>query len=131
MPDPLTPEDVAARPVRVRLSRAKGWRMPPNTVRVCRPGALGNPYIISKDPTWQVSICENGIITRWDCSSREDAQSVAADLFRRRLADQCAADPQAAALMRQRLQRKNLACWCRLDQPCHADVLLEIANAAD
>lgn len=23
---------------------------------------------------------------------------------------------------------KNLACWCPLDQPCHADVLLELAN---
>lgn len=23
---------------------------------------------------------------------------------------------------------KNLACWCHLDQPCHADVLLRIAN---
>jgi len=27
------------------------------------------------------------------------------------------------------LRGKNLACWCRLDQPCHADVLLKIANA--
>ncbi|WP_269076435.1 DUF4326 domain-containing protein [Sphingobium cupriresistens] len=27
------------------------------------------------------------------------------------------------------LRGKNLACWCPLDQPCHADVLLEIANA--
>jgi hypothetical protein len=27
------------------------------------------------------------------------------------------------------LRGKNLACWCRLDQPCHADVLLEIGNA--
>lgn len=26
------------------------------------------------------------------------------------------------------LRGKNLACWCRLDQPCHADVLLEKAN---
>lgn len=26
------------------------------------------------------------------------------------------------------LRGKNLACWCQLDQPCHADVLLEIAN---
>jgi hypothetical protein len=26
------------------------------------------------------------------------------------------------------LRGKNLACWCPLDQPCHADVLLEIAN---
>jgi hypothetical protein len=22
----------------------------------------------------------------------------------------------------------DLACWCPLDQPCHADVLLELAN---
>jgi len=26
------------------------------------------------------------------------------------------------------LKGKNLACWCREDQPCHADVLLELAN---
>lgn len=26
------------------------------------------------------------------------------------------------------LAGKNLACWCPLDQPCHADVLLELAN---
>lgn len=27
-----------------------------------------------------------------------------------------------------RLRGKDLCCWCPLDQPCHADVLLEIAN---
>jgi len=27
------------------------------------------------------------------------------------------------------LRGKNLACWCPLDQPCHADVLLQLANA--
>ncbi len=26
------------------------------------------------------------------------------------------------------LRGKDLACWCRLDQECHADILLEIAN---
>ena len=31
--------------------------------------------------------------------------------------------------IRRRLRGRNLACWCALDQPCHADVLLEIANA--
>jgi hypothetical protein len=30
---------------------------------------------------------------------------------------------------REELAGKNLACWCALDQPCHADVLLELANA--
>lgn len=27
------------------------------------------------------------------------------------------------------LRGHDLACWCPLDQPCHADVLLELANA--
>lgn len=31
--------------------------------------------------------------------------------------------------MVQGLRGKDLACWCPLDQPCHADVLLELANA--
>jgi hypothetical protein len=26
------------------------------------------------------------------------------------------------------IRGKDLACWCPLDQPCHADVLLELAN---
>lgn len=26
------------------------------------------------------------------------------------------------------LAGKNLACWCELGSPCHADVLLEVAN---
>ena len=27
------------------------------------------------------------------------------------------------------LRSKDLVCWCPLDQPCHVDVLLELANA--
>lgn len=26
------------------------------------------------------------------------------------------------------LRGKNLACWCKVGDPCHADVLLELAN---
>src|SRR5262245_11451243 len=39
------------KPERIRLSRAKGWRMPPNTVVVSRPGPWGNPFIVGKDGT--------------------------------------------------------------------------------
>lgn len=35
----------------------------------------------------------------------------------------------AVEQIRAGLAGKNLACWCPLDEPCHADVLLEIANA--
>jgi len=31
--------------------------------------------------------------------------------------------------IRAALRGKDLACWCPLDQPCHADILLEIANS--
>jgi len=30
--------------------------------------------------------------------------------------------------IRTELAGKDLACWCQLGQPCHADVLLELAN---
>ena len=30
--------------------------------------------------------------------------------------------------LRRELRGKNLAWWCPLDEPCHADVLLEVAN---
>ncbi len=37
------------------------------------------------------------------------------------------ADPTAGEIL-QALRGKDLVCWCALDAPCHADVLLELAN---
>jgi hypothetical protein len=39
------------------------------------------------------------------------------------------ASPDLQEKVRRELRGKKLACWCALDEPCHADVLLEIANA--
>jgi hypothetical protein len=33
--------------------------------------------------------------------------------------------------VRRELRGKNLACWCKLDVACHADVLLALANEED
>ena len=52
----MADEQMTAKPVRVQLSRKKGWRMPENTVSVARPGRWGNPWPLScgsackKDP---------------------------------------------------------------------------------
>lgn len=99
-------------PVRIQLSRAKGWRMPPNAVRVCRPTIFGNPYTIED-------------------MGRHDA----VEAYRRWVTGPLWDDPY----MREEqlklrasipgLRGKDLACWCRLDRACHADVLLELANA--
>ena len=85
-------------PVRVQLRRTKGWRMPENTVKVSRPSPYGN-YAGSTRADYEA-----------DIASMSNADRA---FFMDRVAE---------------LRGKNLACWCRLDQPCHADVLLELAN---
>jgi hypothetical protein len=88
---------------RIQLRRTKGWKLPPNTVVVSRPSKWGNPYKVSKKYN-----AESAVIS-----------------YRLWLAH----DGLAIALgAKVALRGKNLACWCALDKPCHADVLLEIAN---
>lgn len=98
-------------PRRIQRSRAKGWRMPPNTVYVGRPTVWQNPYGL---PSTNALITE---ATREECvrSHREMVANECADLGR-------------VPAYIQELRGKNLACWCRLDEPCHADTLLRIAN---
>lgn len=88
-----------ATPVRVQLRRTKGWRMPPNTVKVARPSAFGN-YAgpTKKDFDDQIAAMSN--------ADRA--------FFMDKVKD---------------LRGKNLACFCPLDRPCHADTLLELANS--
>jgi hypothetical protein len=123
------------RPVRVQLSRAKGWRMPENTVSVARPGKWGNPFVVGKIAhVWHRPGTAHGwpkeplYIDRFRC----DAAWHAVELFRAAMSG----DPEWYPADEHRwtrpdlqpLRGKNLACWCPLDQPCHADVLLELAN---
>ena len=92
----------SATPRRVQLRRTRGWKMPSNTVKVSRPGPWGNPYKVDSDHTLAMVVQSYRL---W----------VAYEIAMHRLN----VEP---------LRGKNLACWCALDQPCHADVLLEIAN---
>jgi hypothetical protein len=105
-------------PRRVRLSRAKGWRMPANTVSVARPGGRGNPFAHSNSAiakrmfrVWLTGAARSSALL--------DCRVVLRDLATRR---------RAILDTIEDLRGLNLACWCALDHPCHADVLLEIAN---
>lgn len=110
------------RPVRVQLSRKKGWRMPPNTVSVARPGKWGNPFKVGEITLEHDGICDVGTPEK------------AVRLFRERLEFNLNFGPELHKLLwraeLRKLRGKNLACWCPLDQPCHADVLIELANTA-
>lgn len=93
-------------PKRIQRKRTKGWKMPPNTVYVGRPTKFGNPFLVgSNEKDW----------------SPEEAVAMYRQ-FLKHGGTYAGIDAVMA------LRGKNLACWCPLDQPCHADVLLEIAN---
>lgn len=123
-----------SKPIRIQLSRKKGWRMPENTVKVSRPGPFGNPYKVVqcarfKDDgapgyagrhDWEL----NYPITR----SKTEAAQRAVDGFKEMYATSTIPYWEKMRGLVPALRGKNLACWCRLDQPCHADVLLELAN---
>ncbi len=105
-------------PIRVQRKRTKGWRMPENTVSVTRPGKWGNPFVV--DPKWlPFNTAEKCV-----------------EAFRKHLMDFGMSLSTKGGIrkavtvedIKRELRGKNLACFCPLDQPCHADVLLEIAN---
>ena len=113
-----TPEQVE-RPIRVQLRRTKGWRMPENTVKVSRPGKFGNPFAIG------TQVCSGSGLDYKQVGIVDRAGAVAA--FREMLTLTIRAYPSDEEISA-KLRGKNLACFCPLDQPCHADVLLELAN---
>lgn len=93
-------------PERIQLSRKKGWRMPANTVRVSSPGKWGNPFRVG----------DFGI----------PDQAAAVERYREWLDGRVTGPERPTSF--EDLRGKNLACWCRPGDPCHADVLLELAN---
>ena len=98
-------------PIRVQLSRKKGWRMPSNTVKVDRTTKWGNLYAIGSDSTPSAEIAVQ--------QHREQVLSIL---------NKGGAKATELTVALEELRGKNLACWCPLDAPCHADVLLELAN---
>lgn len=91
-------------PRRLQRKRIKGWRMPPDTISVCRPGPWGNPFVVGPEM---------------------DAQQAKEAFEKALIAGELNITIQD---VQRSLKGKNLACWCREDSPCHADVLLRYAN---
>lgn len=93
------------KPRRIKVKRQKGWRLPEGAVFVGRPSKWGNPYRLGKE-----------------ADSREEVVA----LYREMLGKLPTEDLEALLAP---LKGRDLACWCPRDAPCHADVLLELANA--
>jgi hypothetical protein len=109
-------------PTRIQLRRTKGWRLPEGAISVSRPSAWGNPFRVGHEASVAVYPPGHGA-DGWDCAMPITHQ-LAVDLIRAWIL----ARPAQVDEIRTELAGHDLACWCPLDQPCHADVLLEIAN---
>ncbi len=118
--------------VRVQLRRTKGWRMPPNTVNVARPSVWGNPFWHAQK-VWSLEaslrLYRRMVEGGWSPSNIEGSPGNVGSIAYEQQQEWCkrlCGHPLERA--RVELRGKNLACWCALDKPCHADILLEIAN---
>lgn len=112
--------DMTDVPHRVQLSRRKGWRMPENTVSVARPTKWGNPFKVGER-----YLEESGL---FDASTPAKAVTLYRDWLLHKMSDGPSLHSMFIRSELRKLRGRNLACWCPLDQPCHADVLLELAN---
>ena len=113
-------------PQRIQRKRTAGWRMPEGAVSVCRPGVFGNPFTMAG--------CRDAGFRGTD----EQIADRCVEAFRAWLGpmwrmnwDGPESEAARAALFTRlpELRGKDLACWCKIGAPCHADVLLELANA--
>src|SRR5690349_12767714 len=98
-------------PQRIQLRRTKGWRKPAGTIVVSRP------------TRWGIAI----LLPPGRHADAADRAAVVAS-FRTLLEADSGSEYPSLDEIRTELAGHDLACWCPLDHPCHADVLLEVAN---
>jgi hypothetical protein len=115
------------------MSRQRPWRADnPDAVIVSRPSKWGNPYRITRDRLIDgtMAYIVRGSHVLGVSADISEARGWAVEAFELQTGPFGAHeyDAETLALLRAELGGRDLACWCPLDQPCHADVLLELAN---
>jgi len=104
-------------PKRIQRKRIKGWRMPEGAIYVGRPSKWGNPFTgpcAVEKYTWALEMATETRLAAWIWAGgkRRDWFAMVATV------------PSTL----NELRGHDLACWCPLDKPCHADILLVLAN---
>jgi hypothetical protein len=128
----------ATTPRRIRRSRAKGARLPENTICVDRSTKWGNPFVVGKHGTRAECVdLYKKLLAGYICISNGPAPSL--QMAYRAMVIAC----------RHELRGANVACWCGLCArhaaaggkpvgitcrdcaPCHGDPLLDVAALPD
>ena len=144
-------------PKRVQMRRTKGWRKPESAVSVARGTKCGNPFMVGYaqvrmppvtflEKEWEYEGRCNKVSGEQNAYYHSDG-SISFHQVEYATVEQCVELYRAYISgggwpldwntrpeftfedIRRELGGKDLMCWCPMDQPCHADVLLEIANS--
>lgn len=107
-------------PERIQLQRTKGWRMPEGTIKVDRTTPWGNPFKAT-----------DVYVTGSKYSAPGEAIGLvgAVRAFRASWLHKLKRWPDETEAQLAQIRGHSLACWCKPGALCHADVLLELANA--
>ena len=116
------------KPQRMQVSRKAGFKLQEASMAlnglpaklVTRPGPWGNPF----------SIDEVAAKYKLDRAAAQAKAVAMAEEWLRGTLDkkQSPGPPPSREVIRTELAGHNLACWCKPGSPCHANVLIELAN---
>lgn len=115
-------------PIRIQRKRTKGWKKPIGAVNCTRPGNYGNPFTVEKYglekslKLFDMFFTESTIYA-FPAEARQDAMS--SKLFTHYKRSDFASTTD---MIVKELKGKDLMCFCPFDKPCHANILLVIAN---
>ena len=126
-------------PKRIQRKRTKGYRLPPNAVYVGRPTKWGNPFKVINPAHGYLVLGLEPQDATLPIFTELAARAYSVERYNRLLNDGESREGYSALGIHLRahiseLRGKDLACWCPLEDadgrrvPCHADVLLELAN---
>jgi hypothetical protein len=118
---------VKSPPQRIQRRRSRGWRLPPHTVCVTRPGKWGNPFRVGGWFRWET---RGAAGLPWSEAPRPGMTGYTLIADKSTAVAWFAKWREIAPLDLTELQGKNLACWCRPGDPCHADILLRLASSS-
>lgn len=118
-------------PKRIQRKRTKGSKLPDKTLCVTRPSIWGNPYPVAEFGELALPLFRNTARGIWDPSlldgKPESLRTRAYELhhaWQRQFQYHHPLD-----VLRSTLRKYDfIACWCKEGAPCHADILLELAN---
>lgn len=123
--------DEAGMPRRIQRQRMKGWRMPDGAVYVGRPSRWGNPYWHAQrfhGIDAALALYRNSCHGTWDPSIVAGWPTASSVYDEHRDWINALGAGHPLNTIRSELGGRDLACWCPVGSPCHADILLELAN---